>query len=61
MAITYKLEHPDGTPVDPPTYESAAGTSWNVGDPIYLGRRTLRVIGTRRESEDEPVLIVDAD
>jgi hypothetical protein len=41
MAITYKLEHRDGTPFDPPTFKSAAGTSWDVGDPLYLGRRTL--------------------
>jgi hypothetical protein len=44
---THKLEYPDGTPADPPTYLSATGTAWNLGDPLYIGRRTLRVIATR--------------
>jgi hypothetical protein len=44
MPITYKLEHPDGTAVDPPPFLSSDGTSWNVGDVLYLGRRTLRVV-----------------
>jgi hypothetical protein len=60
---THKLEHPDGTPVDPPTYMSAAGTAWNVGDPLYLGRRTLRVISTRLDEGSDgdpvPVLVVE--
>lgn len=62
MGIIYKLEHPDGTPVDPPTFQSAAGTTWNVGDPLYLGSRTLRVVATRSDegSDGDPcsVLIV---
>src|SRR5829696_8057772 len=28
-----------GSPLE--SEESASGTSWNVGDPLYLGRRTL--------------------
>jgi hypothetical protein len=58
--LTFRLELEDGTPADPPTFRSSAGTSWDIGDVLYLGRRTLLVIGTRRESEDEPVLIVEA-
>jgi hypothetical protein len=60
MAVTYKLEHPDGTPVDPPTFQSAAGTSWNVGDPLYLGRRTLRVVDTRLDEslDGDPVQVL---
>jgi hypothetical protein len=64
MTVTYKLEHPDGTPVDPPTFASSAGTSWDVGDPLYLGRRTLRVVATRldEDSDGDPVsvLVVEA-
>ena len=61
MAITYKLEHQDGTAVDPPTFLSAAGIAWNVGDPLYLGRRTLRVVDMRSgEGGDDPVLVVEA-
>jgi hypothetical protein len=63
MAPTYKLENPDGTPVDPPTFQSSAGTSWNVGDPLYLGRTTLRVVATRLDEGSDgdpvPVLIVE--
>jgi hypothetical protein len=60
MPITYNLEHPDGTPVDPPTFKSAAGISWNIGDPLYLGRRTLRVVDVRDEDANQPpVLIVE--
>lgn len=39
-------------------YQSAAGTSWNVGDPLYLGRRTLRVVGIRDEDADQPRVLV---
>ena len=57
---TYKLEHPDGTPVDPPTFRSATGTAWNVGDVLYLGPRTLRVTATRLDegSEGDPVSVL---
>jgi hypothetical protein len=60
MAITYKLEHADGTPVDPPTFRSSPATAWNVGDVLYLGRRTLRVIATRLDegSDGDPVSVL---
>lgn len=54
MQITYKLEHPDGTPVTRPTFQSPAGTTWNVGDPIYLGRRTLRVTARPAKATTSP-------
>jgi hypothetical protein len=62
MAFIYKLEHPDGTPVDPPTFRSSPATTWNVGDVLYLGSRTMRVIAKRSatEPEDDPVLVVEA-
>ena len=36
MAFTFKLEHPDGTPADPPTLRSAVPT-WAIGDKIPFG------------------------
>jgi hypothetical protein len=32
----YRLEHQDGTPVDPPTFHAAV-PNWQVGDTIALG------------------------
>ncbi|HEU6445311.1 MAG TPA: hypothetical protein VFL61_09660 [Gaiellaceae bacterium] len=60
MAITYKLEHKDGTRVDPPTFRSAPGVSWNVGDALMLGRRTLRVVDTRLDEsvDGDPVAVL---
>jgi hypothetical protein len=58
---TYKLEHPDGTPADPPTFRSSEGTSWAVGDPLYLGRRTLRVVRVRDDDADQPPALVVED
>jgi hypothetical protein len=63
MAFTYKLEHEDGTPADPPSFRSAPGVTWSVGDTIPLGRdRILRVTEVRpvREPDDDPVLVVEA-
>jgi hypothetical protein len=49
----------DGTPAEPSTL-SAAVPNWRPGDAIYLGRRTLRVVGVRDDDADEPpVLIVE--
>jgi hypothetical protein len=65
MAFTYKLEHADGTPADPPTFRSAPGVAWRAGATIPLGRdRTLRVIETRldeaRTVTPVSVLVVEA-
>jgi hypothetical protein len=35
MAFTYKLEQEDGTPADPPTFQTAVPT-WHLGDTIPL-------------------------
>lgn len=62
MTFTFKLEHEDGTPADPPTFRTAAPT-WRAGDTIPLGRREkLRVIEVRpgREPDADPVLVVEA-
>jgi hypothetical protein len=57
--FTYRLEREDGTPADPPTFETATPT-WGIGDTIPLGRRTLRVVRVRDDDTDQPsVLIVE--
>lgn len=55
----FRLETTNGAPAEPPTL-SAAVPNWRPGDSIYLGNRTLRVVGVRDEEADEPpVLIVE--
>jgi hypothetical protein len=66
MAFTFKLEHKDGTPADPPAFRSLPGTSWNAGDVLHLGsERALRVVGSRlvENLDGDPVrvLIVEPD
>jgi hypothetical protein len=60
MAFTFNLELADGTPADPPTFQTVA-PQWRPGDTIPLGRdRTLSVVGVRVTAADEtPVLIVE--
>jgi hypothetical protein len=59
MAFTYKLEQEDGAPADPPTLQTAVPT-WNAGDTIPLGGRTLRVVAIRDDdAEQAPVLVVE--
>jgi hypothetical protein len=50
MAFTFKLEHPDGTPADPPTLRSAV-PNWEIGDKIPFGpsKPALLVVGIRNE------------
>ena len=55
----FRLETPEGSPAEPPTL-SAARPDWSVGDCIYLGRRTLRVVDRRDDdAEQPPVLVVE--
>lgn len=54
MAFTFKLEHPDGTPGDPPTLRSAV-PNWETGletraNPHTKSRFTIR----RREIIEGP-------
>jgi hypothetical protein len=59
--FAFKLEQADGTPADPPAFETAVPT-WGPGDTIPLGRdRTLRVIDTRdgETPDDDAVLVVE--
>jgi hypothetical protein len=61
MAFAYRLEHPDGTPADPPTYRSTVLT-WRQGDTIPLtAERTLRVLGVRDDDADKPPVLVVED
>jgi hypothetical protein len=58
MAFTYRLEQEDGTPADPPVLHTAVPT-WQAGDTISLGAdEVLRVIKTRFDDPDDPVLVV---
>ena len=55
----FRLETIDGAAADPATLEAVV-PNWQAGDSIYLGRRTLRVVGTRDDDADQPpVLIVE--
>jgi len=57
--LTFKLVTVDGTPADPPSFQTVAPL-WRPGDTIPLGRKTLRVVDVRQPDPDEPpVLIVE--
>jgi hypothetical protein len=60
-AFSFRLERRDGSPADPPTFQSTI-PSWQVGDRIFLGQgRTLRVVEVRPGAgpDDDPVLVVE--
>jgi hypothetical protein len=62
MLFTFTLKHEDGSPADPPTFETAV-SNWSPGECIPLDRdRTLRVVEIRpgREPDDDPILVVDS-
>jgi hypothetical protein len=58
--LTFELRRVDGTPADPPSFQTVAPL-WRPGDTIPLGRRTLRVIGVRHDDDADKttVLIVE--
>jgi hypothetical protein len=59
--VLVKLENEDGTPTDPPSFQTAVPT-WSTGDTILLGRdRALRVIRVEfaAELDYDPVLVVE--
>jgi hypothetical protein len=59
MAFSFRLEDEDGRPADPPSLRTIV-PSWQAGDLIPLGHRTLRVVGVRDDDADQaPVLIVE--
>ena len=53
--LTFKLVTADGTPADPPTFNTVAPL-WRPGDTIPLGARTLRV---GDDGDCDPVLVVE--
>jgi hypothetical protein len=55
MAFTFKLEHPDGTPADPPTIRSAVA-NWEIGDQIHMGpgKPAAGVRGRRPRAVNDP-------
>jgi hypothetical protein len=56
--FAFRLEHQDGTPAEPRTFEAAV-PNWRPGDTIPLGKRALRVIAIRDNDADQaPVLVV---
>jgi hypothetical protein len=59
--FTFRLEHEDGTPADPPTFHTAV-PNWQTGDTIPLGAGSaLRVIAIRANDADQPpALVVEA-
>jgi hypothetical protein len=56
----FGLETKDGVPAEPPKLESIVH-NWKPGDSIYLGRRTLRVLGIRDDDADQPPVLVVED
>jgi hypothetical protein len=56
----FRLERADGEPANPPTL-SAAIPNWGMGDRIYLGDRTLQVVGRRDDEADAPPVLVVED
>ena len=59
--FTFRLERPDGTAADPPTFRAAV-PNWEPGHTIALGKgRTLRVVEVRagERMDDDPVLVVE--
>jgi hypothetical protein len=55
--FTYRLEHEDGTPADPPTFHTVVPT-WRAGDTIPRGRRTLRMVAIRDDDAGQPPALV---
>jgi hypothetical protein len=55
----FRLETANRATAEPSTL-TAAVPDWPIGSMIYLGKRTLRVIGKRDDDADQPpVLIVE--
>jgi hypothetical protein len=59
--FTYRLEHQDGTPADPPTLKAAV-PNWRAGDIIPARRRQdISVIAIRDDDADQPPALVVED
>ena len=53
----FRLETVEGKPAEPPTL-SAVVPNWKLGDSIYFGDKTLRVVGRRDDDADQPPVLV---
>jgi len=53
----FRLETVDGEPAEPPTLSSAV-PDWKPGHTIHIGKRTLRVLGSRDDDGDQPPVLV---
>jgi hypothetical protein len=59
--FAFRLEHEDGTPAEPRTFEAAV-PNWRPGDALHLGRdRTLHVVAMRDDDADQPPTLVVED
>ena len=58
--VLFRLETADGSPAEPRSLEAAVA-NWRTGDVISLGRRQLRVIGTRDDDADQPPVLIGED
>jgi hypothetical protein len=56
----FRLETVEGAPAEPPMFATAV-PNMAPGDTIPLGKRTLRVIGTRDDDADQPPVLVVED
>ena len=55
----FRLIRADGAPADPPTIRLNV-YRWHPGETIALGKRNLRVVGSRDDDADQrPVLVVE--
>ena len=60
MGFLFRLETLNGEPAEPSVLNVAV-PNMRPGDTIPLGRRTLRVLGTRDDETDEPPVLVVED
>jgi hypothetical protein len=58
MTSTFKLERLDGTPADPPTFETTE-LAWAPGDRIPLGAGRSRWFAFAGERDELPILVVE--
>ncbi len=59
MTHKFRLVRLDGTPAEPPSFKTTV-LSWQPGDTIPLGGRTLQVVQVRAgDGEELPVLVVE--
>jgi hypothetical protein len=59
--FAFRLQHPDGTADDPPTFRTSV-PNWAAGDTIPLSAaRMLRVVQVRDDDADQPRVLVVED